>query len=157
MHNLSAGTSDSPAASIDCPRKHRSTMQTEHRLEAYAILHYAVALSRRDRLIVDSNHRAAFSEFLPFLRDAYKAQGRDPRPGPGGPFGASITPKWPSRNIQTAEPFGAINGLSVTALSISVTTASLSRGRKSSCSTIRCRARNLTYSASSSAFNSSSA
>ena len=36
------GNLRSPATIIDCPAKHRSTVRTEHRLEAYATLHRRV-------------------------------------------------------------------------------------------------------------------
>jgi hypothetical protein len=38
MHNLSAATSDFPAAIIDCHRKIARRVRTEHRLKAYATL-----------------------------------------------------------------------------------------------------------------------
>jgi hypothetical protein len=45
IHYLPVGISDSPTTIIDCPSKHRSTMATEHRLEAYATLSRRVATS----------------------------------------------------------------------------------------------------------------
>ena len=105
------GTRDSPATIIECPRKHRSRVPTEHSL-CFGTLRRRVVISGASRQLsvwiketvrqsdkngsigfptcVHSHYRAAISKYPPLFPDVYKDHGFNPGRTPPTPSGRAL-------------------------------------------------------------------